>query len=284
MQNKILMRFFIFIFLFLLLLFPKFALADKTSIFIIGDSTACNYDKSLAPRMGWGQVFDRFFDGNNIDIYNYALSGRSSKSFWDEGSFAAFQYEIKNGDYLFIQFGHNDEKSEDPSRYTAPYTTYKQYLLRYIDRCRSRGGNPVLLTPVNRRKFNSDGTLRLTHGEYPAAMIELGREQNVPVIDITQKSQELFESLGPNGTKELFLHLSPGESPNYPNGIEDNTHFKENGAEEISKLVLEGIKENNLPIAAFITADTGTGTDTDAGANPGCGSTQPADSGCESRQ
>ncbi len=263
----------------LLLLFissPALALDGKTGIFIIGDSTACNYDASLAPRMGWGQVFDRFFD-DNIEVFNYAASGRSSKSFWDEGRFAAFANEIESGDYLFIQFGHNDEKSEDPSRYTAPYTTYKQYLARYISQCRQRGGHPVLLTPVNRRKYNSDGTIKQTHGEYPAAMIELGREENVPVIDITQKSQVLFESLGPEGTKELFLHLSPGESPNYPNGIEDNTHFKEKGAEEVSKLVLEGIKENNLPIKVFTTTDPGTGI---TPGNPGCGGTLPANGGC----
>lgn len=264
------------VFLFLLILPPAFASDGKTSIFIIGDSTACNYDANLAPRMGWGQVFNRFFD-NNTAIYNHAASGRSSKSFWDEGRFAAFANEIENGDYLFIQFGHNDEKSEDPSRYTRPYTTYKQYLSRYIDACRSRGGNPVLLTPVNRRKFDSNGALIPTHGEYPAAMIELGKEKNVPVIDITQKSKILFEAYGPEGTKQLFLHLSPWESPNYPSGVADNTHFKEKGAVEVSKLVLKGIEENNLPILVPDTTNTDTNTSPD---NPGCGGNQPPNSGC----
>lgn len=251
---KISMAAAVWLLLLLLALSPAQALAGKRNIFIIGDSTACNYDESVAPRMGWGQVFNRFFY-KNIMVRNYALSARSSKSFWDEGHFAAFVDDIQVGDYLFIQFGHNDEKNQDPLRYTEPYTTYKQYLSQYIDECKRRGGRPVLLTPVSRRKFNDDGTLKATHGEYPAAMIELGREKQVPVIDITEKSRELFESLGPEGTKELFLHLAPGESPNYPDGVEDNTHFKEQGAAAVSKLVLEGIRENRLLLIFSIKKD-----------------------------
>ncbi|MEN8904824.1 MAG: rhamnogalacturonan acetylesterase [Clostridiales bacterium] len=237
--------------LFLSISSTTFAMSNKKSIFIVGDSTASNYSESLAPRMGWGQVFSRFFNGK-VTIHNYALSGRSSKSFWDEGNFAAFVDEINSGDYLFIQFGHNDEKSYDPSRYTEAYTTYKEYLSKYIDQSRLKGANPVLLTPVSRRKYNDDGTLKQTHGEYPAAMIELSIEKNVPVIDITQESFDLFEDLGPEGTKDLFLHLNPGESPNYPDGKEDNTHFKEKGAIEVSKLILDGIKELHLPLKKYI--------------------------------
>jgi lysophospholipase L1-like esterase len=150
--------------------------------------------------MGWGQVFQRLF-GSDVTIYNKAISGRSSKSFWDEGSFAAFVNSIQAGDYLFIQFGHNDEKSDDATRYTTPYGTYKEYLSRYISQCRQRGAHPVLLTPVERRSFNSDGSIRPTHGEYPAAMRQLGVEQNVPVIDITRKSQALYEAYGVEGTR-----------------------------------------------------------------------------------
>lgn len=230
---------------------PGFAGVWQKQVFVIGDSTASTYDETVAPRMGWGQVLQRFFK-KRVTVHNQAVSGRSSKSFWDEGLFDAFLDEINKGDYLLIQFGHNDEKSQDPLRYTEPYTTYKEYLSLYIDECRSRGCIPVLLTPVNRRKWNDDGTLKMTHGEYPAAMLELGREKNVPVIDITEKSRVLFEELGIEGTKDIFLHLAPGESKNYPDGVEDNSHFKEEGAMAVAQLVVDGIWEMHLRLARFL--------------------------------
>ncbi|MEH7336224.1 rhamnogalacturonan acetylesterase [Neobacillus drentensis] len=218
---------------------------NRITVYLAGDSTVSNYEDSLAPRAGWGQVFDRFLD-DKIIVKNEASSGRSSKSFIDEGRLASILNQIEKGDYLFIQFGHNDEKVEDPTRYTEPFSTYKSYLKQYIDGARAKGAIPVLVTPVERRRFTEEGIARDSHGDYPAAMKELGLEENVPVIDLTAKSKALFQELGPEGTKDLFLFLDAGEHVNYPNGVQDNTHFQEAGAEAIARLIPEGIEESHL--------------------------------------
>lgn len=227
------------------------AAAEKTTIFIAGDSTACNYEAARAPRTGWGQVLKTFFN-DNVAVQNEAVSGRSSKSFIDEGYLAKILNQIKANDYLLIQFGHNDEKKNDATRYTEPFTTYKSYLTQYINGARAKGAIPVLLTPVNRYKFDANGKVVPTHGDYPKAVLQLGAKLKVPVIDITEKSRILFESLGPEKTFKLFMNLNPGESPNYPNGNKDNTHFTREGATAIAKLVVDGIRENNLPLAKYI--------------------------------
>ncbi|WP_373561714.1 rhamnogalacturonan acetylesterase [Bacillus sp. AFS073361] len=217
----------------------------RITVYLAGDSTVSEYSSSYAPRAGWGQFIQRYFD-NTIVVKNAAIPGRSSKSFIAERRLVSILKQIKKGDYLFIQFGHNDEKINDPSRYTVPYSTYKSYLKQYIDGARAKQAIPVLVTPVERRNFTKEGSARNSHGEYPAAMKELGLEEHVPVIDLTANSKELFQELGPDRTKDVFLWLKPGENKNYPNGVQDNTHFKETGAKKIARLVLEGIKESKL--------------------------------------
>lgn len=219
-------------------------------IFIAGDSTASNYLPDQAPRMGWAQVLQNFFT-SEVVVKNHAASGRSSKSFITEGRLDVILENIKENDYFFIQFGHNDEKP-DKERSTEPYTTYKECLTQYINGARKKGAIPILLTSINRRSFTKNGKIQSTHGDYPKAMKELAKELNVPIIDMTEKTKTFFEELGEEKTKKIFLWLKPGEHPNYPEGVEDNTHLHEQGAIAIAKLVLEGIKENKLPIGSFI--------------------------------
>lgn len=222
---------------------------SKVTVFIAGDSTACNYESSRAPRAGWGQMIGQFFDANYVLFENRAVSGRSSMSFINEGALAKILSDIKTGDYLLIQFGHNDSKKEDQTRYTDP-DTYQSYLTQYLIGAQKAGANPLLITPVNRRNFEN-GKLVSTHGAYPKAMIDLAMKLKVPVIDLTEQSRIFFEELGEAKTKKLFLWLQPGESVNYPEGVEDNTHFSENGATEIAKLIARGIGELNLPLAKY---------------------------------
>lgn len=213
-----------------------------TRIFIAGDSTAADKLPEKRPETGWGQVIGQFFR-ENVRICNYAKNGRSTKSFVDEGLLAAIASDIGEKDYLFIQFGHNDEK-DDPIRHTDPETTYKQYLTRYIECARSRKAFPVLLTPVQRRSFDDGGKIEESHGRYPGAMRELALEEGVPLLDISEASKDFFEALGPGKTKEVLLWLKPGEHPNYPLGVQDNTHFCENGAICIAELIIKGIKSS----------------------------------------
>lgn len=221
------------------------------TIYLAGDSTVANYPKWKSPKAGWGQMISDMFE-KNIVVKNQAVPGRSTKSYIDEGRLDKILKQIKKGDYLFIQFGHNDEKSQDPSRYTDPTTTYKSYLKQYIDGARKKGAIPILVTPVERRSFTVSGQALDTHGNYPAAMKELGKEVHVPVIDLTAKSKDFFQQLGPDQTKDIFLCLNAGEYSNYPSGITDNVHFQEKGANEMAKLVVKGIEELKIPLSEHV--------------------------------
>jgi lysophospholipase L1-like esterase len=220
-------------------------------IYLAGDSTVASYSADRAPLTGWGQVLHRFFY-DKVIVKNEAVSGRSSKSFIDEGRLDTILGVIKPNDYLFVQFGHNDEKSADPNRYTEPGSSFKTYLRQYVDGARAKGACPILITPMHRRGFTADGKIINTHGEYPNAIVELAEEMQVPVIDLHEKSRKLFEAVGIEGTKKLFLWVGKGKYSYYPDGKEDNTHFCEYGAIEIAKLVVEGIKETELPLASYL--------------------------------
>jgi len=213
------------------------ATAKTPTIYVIGDSTASVYASDLYPCMGWAQPLQDYFAAACATIQDKALSGRSSKSFFDEGDWTPIRAALRGGDFVLIQFGHNDEKADDPSRYTIPETTYKAYLSQYIDKARAKGANPVLITPVERRHFTSAGVIAPSHGKYPAAMIELAAAKNVPLIDLTASSTRLWNAQGVTGTKNYFMILPAGKYPNYPNGVSDNTHFQAHGAIEVARLV-----------------------------------------------
>ncbi|WLQ47598.1 rhamnogalacturonan acetylesterase [Streptomyces poriferorum] len=210
------------------------------TLHIAGDSTAAQKYADAAPETGWGMALP-FFLGHTLAVANYAMNGRSSKSFIDEGRLAALLEEVRGGDLLLIQFGHNDEKTEDPARGTDPYTTYQDYLRQYVHGARSRGARPVLLTPVERRRFADDGTAKPTHGTYPAAMRALAAEERVPLLDLQALTLARWQELGPDGTLEYFNWLEPGQSPNYPDGRQDNTHFRPRGAIEAARLVARAL-------------------------------------------
>ena len=201
-------------------------------IWIIGDSTV---EDNKPPFRGWGWALPRFLrDG--VTVRNCALSGRSTKSFRDEGLFRPVEEGIGPGDLLLIQFGHNDEK-DDEERHTDPDTTYPENLWRYCETALSRGAQPVLLTPVSRRFFVGGGSLLYTHGEYPAAVRRLAAEKGIPLCDLKKDSRELYLRLGEEKTAELFVRLKPGENPDFPDGHDDKTHFNAYGAEKIAELV-----------------------------------------------
>lgn len=218
-----------------------------TYIFLAGDSTVANCPRSEAPMAGWGQVFQSFFT-DDIKVLNFAKGGASTNTFIEQGYLDIILEFIQPNDYLFIQFGHNDQKSFG----TQPFTTYQSYLTEYINGARERGAIPVLITSVNRRNFDENNILVHTLGDYPKAMLQLAEKLDVQVINLLEKTEKLYQSLGPEGSKQLFTWFDANEHPNYPEGIQDNTHFCEHGAREVGKLVIEGIKELQLPIVSFI--------------------------------
>lgn len=219
----------------------------QPSFHVVGDSTASTYAHRELPRAGWAQALPLALNSGHR-VVNRALSGASSKSYTDSGLAAEALGLLKTGDHLLISFGHNDEKVSDPARGTLPGSTYKEYLRGFIDGARARGAHPVLVTPVERRRFDAAGNARRSHGDYPAAMRELAAATNTPLIDLTESSRELWQRLGPEGTKGMFLHASAGEFVQYPQGIEDNTHFRAEGALAIAGLVARGLQD--LGIAA----------------------------------
>ena len=235
-----------FSFLFLV----SFALPPKKiKIWLIGDSTMANKEIKAYPETGWGMPFTNFFD-SSVTVDNRAKNGRSTQSFIDEGLWKPVVDNLNEGDYVFVQFGHNDEV---PTKKT--YTTEEQFknnLIRYVNETRRKKANPVLITPVARRKFDSTGQVVGTHEVYSQIVRSVAKQLNVPLIDLDKKSQALLQQFGVDNSKLLYNHLQPGEHPNYPDGKIDDTHFSELGARKMAEIVLAEIKESKLPLADHI--------------------------------
>jgi lysophospholipase L1-like esterase len=231
-------------------LLPAAALAVPT-VYIAGDSTVMTYKSSynLYPQQGWGGRLPDYYT-SSVAWANKAIGGRSSKSFVDEGRLSAILSVIQPGDYLFVQFGHNDGSS-DPALHTDPYTTYKQYLAMYVDGAFQHGATPVLVTPMGRRSYDSTGKFINDFVDRVAAMKQLATEKNCKLIDLNAKSIAYYNSIGVAPTTNVFLWLAANLYPNFPNGVQDHTHFQEYGAAELATLVAQGISEIGLPIKAY---------------------------------
>jgi len=206
-------------------------------------------EKKAWPETGWGMPFTHFWD-STVVVDNRAKNGRSTKSFRAEGLWKPVEENMQEGDYVFIQFGHNDEV---PTKATATTEVeFRANLVRYITESKNKKAIPVLLTPVARRKFDANGKIEGTHDVYAAIVRNVARENNVLLIDLDKDSQALLQQLGMEPSKMLFNHLVPGENPNYPQGKEDNTHFSELGARKMAELVLKAIKDLHIELAERI--------------------------------
>jgi lysophospholipase L1-like esterase len=220
-------------------------------LFIIGDSTAQYNNATTYPQTGWGQTLGLFLN-DDVAVFNYAKNGQSSKSFFDLGLFAPVVRRLRSGDILLIQFGHNDQK-DDVVRKTDPFTSYRHYLSIYVDMARSKGAFPILLTSITRRHFGTDGHLKKkTHFEFPLAVKELSIEKSVPLIDMYELTWNLIENMGDARSRQWFMHLEPGDYPNYPEGLNDDTHFVHAGAVAMSKLISERMKDLGSPYDVFV--------------------------------
>jgi lysophospholipase L1-like esterase len=212
---------------------------DIPTVFLAGDSTVT--DQPGEPTTSWGQMFTRFFNPG-VAIANHAESGETLKSFLTGLRLDKILSQMKRGDYLFIEFGHNDMKENWPQTYVEPYTTHKQYLKVMIAEARRRGAFPVVVTPMQRRNF--DGLkIRNSLGEFPESARQTAREENVPLIDLTRMSIAFYEALGPEKAPLAF------------SGGRDVTHHSAYGAYELAKCIVEGVRANNLDLARFIVAD-----------------------------
>ena len=216
----------------LILLFSIFVFAQKTPIvvYLAGDSTLAEKKPEKRPETGWGEMFQKYFDEKKVKIENHAQNGRSTKTFISENRWQAIVDKLKKDDYVFIQFGHNDQSKDKGERYTPP-EDFKKNLARMVADVRAKKANPVLLTPIMRRRFDKDGKFYDAHGEYPDLTRAAAKDLKVALIDMHRESERLIVKYGAEDSKKLFLQLKAGENANYPNGIEDNTHFSPLGAE-----------------------------------------------------
>ncbi|MFT3825388.1 MAG: rhamnogalacturonan acetylesterase [Chitinophagaceae bacterium] len=219
----------------------------KITVWLIGDSTMSKKEIKYYPETGWGMPFVYFFD-STVTVDNRAQNGRSTSSFMKENRWQPVVDAMQEGDYVLVQFGHNDEV---PTKKT--YTTEAEFtanLVKYVTDTRSKNANPILITPVARRKFDSaSGKIQGTHDVYAALVRSVAAKYNVPLIDLDKKSQDLLQELGPDKSKLLFNYLQPGEHPNYPQGKTDDTHFSELGARRMAELVLAEISAQHLELA-----------------------------------
>lgn len=218
---------------------------DAITVFLAGDSTVVDQDKE--PYAAWGQMLPRFFR-EGVAIANHAESGESARSFVGERRMEKLLTQMKAGDYLFIQFAHNDQKEKG----TEAFGNYRERLKQFIDEARKRGATPVLVTAMNRRRFDVEGKIENTLGDFPEATRQTAADEHVALIDLNAMSKTLWESMGPEGTLKAFVHYPAGTFPDQTEELKDDTHFNSYGAYELAKCIVEGIKANKLPISKFL--------------------------------
>nr|WP_294899006.1 rhamnogalacturonan acetylesterase [uncultured Pedobacter sp.] len=220
---------------------------DQITVFLSGNSTVV--DQDVEPWASWGQMIPRFF-GPGVAIANHAESGLSLGSFLGSKRLEKILSIAKAGDYLFIEFGHNDQKEKGPN--DGAYKSYTERLKLFVTEFRAIGGNPVIVTSTSRRAFDENGNVIPTLGDYPDAARKVAKELNVPLVDLNEQTKIFYKTMGVEGSKKAFVHYPANTFPGQPVALADNTHFNPYGAYEIAKMVIEGIKENHLPIAKFL--------------------------------
>lgn len=217
-----------------------FRAAPVVTIYLAGDSTMAPKETSKRPETGWGEALDACFSTSGVRVVNRAMNGRSTKSFAAEGRWQAIVDSLKPGDYVLIQFGHDDENLTTPGG-SAP-AAYGANLSRFVDDVRAKDATPILLTPVARRKWGEDSLLD-THGAYPDVVRALAKKKYVPFVDMTLKSTRVLERYGADSSRVLYLHLAPGEHPNYPAGVDDDARFSPLGAREMAGIFVDAIRQ-----------------------------------------
>lgn len=223
---------------------------SKIKLYLVGDSTMADKEKLYLPERGWGQMFPEFFT-DEVIIENHAKNGRSTRSFIYEGRWDSVYNKLAAGDYIIIQFGHNDEVDTKQTRYATP-EEFEYNIRKFVNESRVKGANPILATSVVRRSFDENGQLQDTHGQYPGIIRKVASDLNVPLLDMQKASMELVDSLGVEASKKLYQHYAPGEIDSLPDGKIDDTHFCELGATKMAAIAAQQLKAMNHPLAKYL--------------------------------
>lgn len=228
------------------------ALGAAPTLFLAGDSTMANKPDPAHPERGWGQLLPEFVIAP-AKVENHAVNGRSTKSFIDEGRWQRVVDALHPGDWVLIQFGHNDQKSHDPKRYAAARTDYARNLTRMVREVRSAGAHPILATSIVRRHWK-DGELIDTHGEYPDAMEDVARNEDVPLLRLTELTGQWVRDAGPEYSKSYYLWSAEL-------GLADDTHLSETGARGVAKLAVSEIHRLDLELAEHLRLEPAPSAD-----------------------
>jgi lysophospholipase L1-like esterase len=219
---------------------------DVPTVYIAGDSTVVDQDKE--PWAAWGQMLPVFMT-SRVSIANNAESGETIKSFVGERRYAKVMSTIKKGDYLMIQFAHNDQKQGGGF---VPIPEYKEIMTRFITEAKAKGATTILVTAMNRRSFDEAGKIKMTLGDYPQATRDVAAEQHVGLIDLNAMSKTLFEAMGPDGTLKAFVHFPANSFPGQTNELKDDTHFNPYGAYELARCIVQSIRDQHLPLEQYL--------------------------------
>lgn len=225
--------------------------SNVQTVFLCGNSTVV--DQNNEPYASWGQMIPRWFD-TSVAISNHAESGLTAKTFLAGKRLDKILSMMKENDYVFVEFGHNDQKEKYAG--DGAWYSFVHNLKIYIDKVKAKGGHIVFVTPTQRRLFNDDKkTIRESHGDFPDAMRYVAKRENVPVIELHDMTRDFFETLGFENSKHALVHYPMGSFPNQQKALADNTHFNPYGAYEVAKMVIMGIKQLQLPMAKGVKAD-----------------------------
>jgi len=225
--------------------------ATVCTIYMIGDSTMSNKPLIPAyPERGWGQLFSLYFQ-SGVRIENHAMNGRSSKSFIGEGRWKTVRDELKPGDWVIIQFGHNDNKP-DTNRFTEPFGSFKTNLMMYVEESKARGAHPLLCTSIARRKFDADGKLVDTHGDYIVATRQVATEEKIPLLDLNKRTDELLRQLGDDRSKMLYDWVTTNDIPGMKTNLVDDTHLNAFGASRVCDMAVAEIRAKVPELVKFL--------------------------------
>jgi len=223
---------------------------NQPTLFLVGDSTMADQPEEKYPEQGWGQALPEFLS-DAIALENHARNGRSTRSFTDEGRWDVVLERLQPGDFVVIGFGHNDQKSDDPNRYAAPWRAYREYLETMVDDALARGARPILVTSIYRRQFDEEGLPEASLGEYPEVVRAVAIERQVPLVDLNVKTRQLLVEEGVMGSADIYMQIEPGAYDTLPEGKDDNTHLQERGARIVAGLFVEDVKRQDLPLGLY---------------------------------
>ncbi|GAC14465.1 rhamnogalacturonan acetylesterase [Aliiglaciecola lipolytica] len=228
---------------------------NQLTLHLVGDSTMSNKPNSAFPERGWGQLLPQFFN-RKLSIKNHAANGRSTRRFIDEGRWSVVLSELHIDDYVLIQFGHNDQKVEDPKRYASVEEDYPAFLHRYIQDVKSKGAIPLIASSICRRHFNENGELERKLIDYAQAAKKVALEEDIVFFDLNQISCQFLAKIGEQQSQQYFIQVPAGLYTRYPDGKIDNTHLNVIGASKIAQLFVLELKSKKHPLFNYVYRET----------------------------